>query len=195
MNKTSRILSIFCGISLVFLTGLAAMAAEDAAKPGAEPQPTYAPGLPGWMHHLPADKQEVARKIWLTEGRTILSLRETMQAKRHELNALQDMPNPDEKAVAAAAKEMGATLEKLLMAQFAFHQKLEKEGIPTWGQGGMGMMHPMMMGPMGMMGGEQPCPMMGKMGGMGGPMMMHGKMGPMMAPEKAPAEKPAAKHN
>jgi len=187
MNKTSRILVAFTGISLAFLIGFTAMAAEDAAKPDAKPpQPTYAPGLPGWMNHLPADKQEAARKIWLTDGPTILSLRETMQAKRHELSALQDMPNPDEKAVAAVAKDMGDTLEKLLMAQFAFNQKLEKEGIPTWGHPVMGPMmmgHPAMgpmMGAMGMMGGGQPCPMMGK-------------MGPMTAPEKAPADKPAEK--
>jgi len=178
------------------------MAAESSAKPDAQPEPAYAPGLPDWMNRLPSDKLETARKIWLTEGRTIVSLRETMQAKRHELNALQDMPNPDEKAVAAVAQEMGATLSKLLMAQFAFQQKLEKEGIPTWGHPVMGMMmdHPVM-GPMGMMGGEQGCPMMGGMdGGMmrhpamglpmmkhpvtGRPMARHPVMGPMMAPEK-----------
>ena len=97
-------------------------------------QMTYAPGLPGWINRLPADKQETARKIWLTDGRTILSLKEMIEAKRHELNAIQDMPNPDENAVAALAKEIGATEEKLLMAEFAFNRKLEKEGIPTWGR-------------------------------------------------------------
>jgi len=178
MNKTSRILLSFIGISLAFLIGFTAMAAENAAKPDAQPQPTYAPGLPGWMNALPADKQEIARKTWLTEGRTILSLRETMQAKRHELNALQNMPNPDEKAVAATAKDMGATLEKLLMAQFAFQQKLEKEGIPTWG-------HPVM-GPMpGGMGGDMAWhPVLGlpveQHPVTGRPMMRHPMMGPMM---------------
>ena len=149
MNKISRIFSAFLSVPLACLIGTAW--AQDAAKPDTQPQKptsendgasadqrmTYAPGLPGWIDRLPADKAEIARKIWFTEGRTILSLKETMQAKRHELNALQNMPNPDETAVAAVAKEMGVTLEKLLMAEFAFHQKLEKAGIPTWGRPGM----------------------------------------------------------
>jgi len=160
MRKISHILSAFLSVPLACLIGTAW--AQDVAKPDAQPQAAnsasghdglagadqrmiYAPSLPGWLSRLPADKQEVARKIWLVEGRTILSLRETMQAKRHELNALQDMPNPDATAVAAVAREMGSTLSNLLMAEFAFHQKLEKEGIPTWGRGGMdgcaGMMH------------------------------------------------------
>ena len=181
MNKTFRILLAFIGISLAFLIGSTAIAAENTAKLDAQPQLTYAPGLPSWMTYLPADKQEIARKIWLTEGRAIFSLRETMQAKRHELNALQNMPNPDEKAVAAVTKDMGAMLEKLLMAQFAFQQKLEKEGIPTW-------RHPVM-GPM--MGGMDGDIMWHPVMGLpvewhpvtGRPMVRHPIMGSMMAPQ------------
>ena len=82
MSKTSRYLQAVGGMSLAFLIGLGAMAAQDAATapkaaPQAQAQPqtaaasapakpqTFAPGMPGWMMHLPAEQQETARKIWL----------------------------------------------------------------------------------------------------------------------------------
>ncbi|MFP5240510.1 MAG: periplasmic heavy metal sensor [Acidobacteriota bacterium] len=182
MSKTSRYLQAVGGMSLAFLVGLGAMAAQDAATaPKSAPQApaaaaapaapqTFAPGLPGWMKHLPAAQQETARKIWLTEGRTVLAHKEMLKAKRHELNAMMAMPNADDKAVAALVKEIASQEEKLLGAEVALRRKLEKEGIPTWGR---------MDGMMDGMGGKEGCMsgMMDKMGGMGGKM---DKMGGMM---------------
>ncbi|WP_243438671.1 periplasmic heavy metal sensor [Fundidesulfovibrio soli] len=185
MSKTSRYLQAVGGMSLAFLIGLGAMAAQDAATaPKAAPQAqapaaastpskpqTYAPGLPGWMKHLPADQQETARKIWLTEGRTVVAHKEMLKAKRHELNALLAMPNADDKAVAALVKEVASQEEKLLGAEVALRRKLEKEGIPTWGR---------MDGMMDNMGGKEGC-MSGMMDKMGGKMdKMGGQMGGMM---------------
>ncbi|WP_243312074.1 periplasmic heavy metal sensor [Fundidesulfovibrio agrisoli] len=192
MSKTSRYLQAVGGMSLAFLIGLSAMAAQDAATaPKAAPQAqaqaqtsaasapakpqTFAPGMPGWMMHLPAEQQETARKIWLTEGRTVLALKEMLKAKRHELNAMMAMPNADDKAVAALVKEVASQEEKLLGAEVALRRKLEKEGIPTWGR---------MDGMMDGMGGKEGCMsgMMDKMGGMmmGGKMDKMGQMGGMM---------------
>lgn len=180
MSKTSRIFQTFGGITLAFLVGVAAIAAQDkaashsggdhsqaakteaapAATPAAAPV-TYAPGLPGWIKHLPADKQEIVRKIWLTDGRVIHASKEMVTAKRHELDALLTLPNTDDKAVAAQVKEIATWEEKLLQAEISFRRKLEKEGIPTWGNFDHGK-HNMMMGKggKGEMGG-----MMGMMGG------------------------------
>lgn len=188
MSKTSRIFQTFGGITLAFLVGVAAMAAQDkatghsgggdhpqaAAKTEAAPAAatattpaapmTYAPGLPGWIKHLPADKQEIARKIWLTDGRVIHASKEMVTAKRHELDALLTLPNTDDKAVAAQVKEIATWEEKLLQAEISLRRKLEKEGIPTWGHFDHGK-HNMMMGKGGM-GGKGG--MMGMMGGKDG---------------------------
>ena len=171
MSKTSRIFQTFGGITLAFLVGVAAIAAQDkatshsgtgdhpqaakteaapAATPAAAPV-TYAPGLPGWIKHLPADKQEIARKIWLTDGRVIHASKEMVTAKRHELDALLTLPTSDDKAIAAQVKEIATWEEKLLQAEISFRRKLEKEGIPTWGNFDHGK-HNMMMGKGGMMG-------------------------------------------
>lgn len=174
MSKASRIFQIFGGITLAFLVGVAAIAAQDkasghtgggdhpqAAKTDAAPAApaaatpaapmTYAPGLPGWIKHLPADKQEIARKIWLTDGRVIHASKEMVTAKRHELDALLTLPASDDKAVAAQVKDIAAWEEKLLQAEISLRRKLEKEGIPTWGHFDHGK-HNMMMGKGGMMG-------------------------------------------
>jgi len=183
MSKTSRIFQTFGGITLAFLVGVAAIAAQDkapahtaggdhpqAAKtdsaapaaPGAVPAAapmTYAPGLPGWIKHLPADKQEIARKIWLVDGRVIHASKEMVTAKRHELDALLTLPTSDDKAIAAQVKDIATWEEKLLQAEISLRRKLEKEGIPTWGNFDHGK-HNMMMdkggmgGMMGMMGGK-----------------------------------------
>lgn len=182
MSKTSRIFQTFGGITLAFLVGVAAIAAQDKATshsgggdhpqtaktdpatpaaPGAAPAAapmTYAPGLPGWIKHLPADKQEIARKIWLTDGRVIHASKEMVTAKRHELDALLTLPTSDDKAIAAQVKEIATWEEKLLQAEISLRRKLEKEGIPTWGNFDHGK-HNMMMGKGGMGG------MMGMMGG------------------------------
>lgn len=181
MSKTSRIFQTFGGITLAFLVGVAAIAAQDKASthaaggdhpqaaktdpatpatPGAAPAApmTYAPGLPGWIKHLPADKQEIARKIWLTDGRVIHASKEMVTAKRHELDALLTLPTSDDKAIAAQVKEIATWEEKLLQAEISLRRKLEKEGIPTWGNFDHGK-HNMMMGKGGMGG------MMGMMGG------------------------------
>lgn len=217
MKKSSRILQVFSGVALAFLLGVAAMAAQDAAsqhgksghgqqQPAAAAQPApavktqpaahgehaFAPGLPGWIKKLPADKQEVARKIWLADGRAIVGYKEMLVAKRHELNALLALPNVDDKAIQAVVKEVAATEEKLLNADIAFRRKLEKEGIPTWGRMDHSM-HKMMDHEGGMMGGKG---MMGEGGMMG---MMHGKDGEGHGKggsdhgQKAPAAPEAAK--
>lgn len=182
MSKTSRIFQTFGGITLAFLVGVAAIAAQDkaashsgggdhpqaaktdpatpaakGAAPAAAPM-TYAPGLPGWIKNLPADKQEIARKIWLTDGRVIHASKEMVTAKRHELDALLTLPTSDDKAIAAQVKDIATWEEKLLQAEISLRRKLEKEGIPTWGHFDHGK-HNMMMGKGGMMG------MMGMMGG------------------------------
>lgn len=131
-------------------------AATDAAA-GAS---SYAPHLPGWIMHLPADKQEIVKKIWLTDGRSMYAYKQWLIAKRHELSSLVAMPGADEKAVSAVIKEIANTEEKLLTAKVAFARKLEKEGIPAWGH--LDMMDHGMMGEGGMMGG-----MGGMMGGKG----------------------------
>lgn len=199
MTRTSRILHALTGMTLAFLIGFAAMAAQDKAAPAKPDQPaavqsqdhgsmnmgmgmgmagqahTFAPGLPGWIKHLPFDKQEVARKIWLTDGRAIVGYKELLAAKRHELNAVQALPGTDDKAITALVKEIASTDEKLLTAEIGLRRKLEKEGIPTWGRFDHSM-HSMMMGEDGGMGG-----MMGGEGkGMMGMMSMgkdHDKQG------------------
>lgn len=157
MSRTKMTLQALGGMTLAFLIGVSAMAAQDAAKPApaapqaqamqnmagqpaAAPHHTYAPGLPGWMKHLPTDQQETARKLWLTDGRTILATKELLVAKRHELNAQMAMPGVDEKTVNALVKEVAALNEKLITAEISLRRKLEKEGIATWGRmddGGM----------------------------------------------------------
>ncbi|KAF0235378.1 MAG: hypothetical protein FD177_132 [Desulfovibrionaceae bacterium] len=174
MSKTSRIFQTFGGITLAFLVGVAAIAAQDKAAShsggGDHPQAaktdpapaaaaattsavptTYAPGLPGWIKNLPADKQEAARKIWLVDGRVIHASKEMVTAKRHELDALLTLPTSDDKAIAAQVKEIATWEEKLLQAEISLRRKLEKEGIPTWGNFDHGK-HNMMMGKGGMMG-------------------------------------------
>lgn len=176
MTKTSRIFQTFGGVTLAFLVGVAAIAAQDKApahKADGDHQAAakteaavatpaahhaYAPGLPGWFKHLSADKQEAARKIWLVEGRVIHASKEMVTAKRHELDALLALPATDDKAVAAQVKEIASWEEKLLLAEISLRRKLEKEGIPTWGNFDHGK-HNMMMGGgmkgmMGMMGGD-----------------------------------------
>jgi len=181
MSTTSRYLQAAGGMTLAFLIGLSAMAAQDAAtaSKAATPAPaaqaaaqakpqTFAPGLPGWMKHLPAEQQEAARKTWLTDGRAIVAQKEMLKAKRHELNALLAMPGADDKAVTALVKEIAGLDEKLLGAEIGLRRKLEKEGIPTWGR---------MDGMMDAGGGKEGC-MSGMMDKMGG-MMKGGQMGGM----------------
>jgi hypothetical protein len=221
MNRTSRILQVLSGVALAFLLGVAAMAAQDAASqhgkggqhgqqaaapaqpaPAAKAQPaaqpghgehTYAPALPGWIKKLPHDKQEVAIKIWLSDGRAMVGYKELLVAKRHELNALLALPNVDDKAIQAVVREISSTEEKLLNADIAFRRKLEKEGIPTWGRMEHSM-HKMMMGDEGgMMGGKGMGMMHGKDGdGHGAGGQDHGQKA-AAAPEaaKAPEAKPA----
>lgn len=212
MSKRSRYFQAFTGMALAFLVGLGAMAAQDMnhdgkvvpAVPTAQSAPAghaamgmgsmaamgqnqpFAPGLPGWIKQLPADKQETARKIWLADGRAIVGYKEMLVAKRHELNALQALPGADDKALQALVKEISSYEEKLLTAEIGFRRKLEKEGIPTWGRFEHGM-HQMMM--------DQEGGMMGKMGGGMGMMgMMHGQdmnMGKQAPVDKVQETKPA----
>ncbi len=155
MTRFSRLMHAVLGMTLAFLIGIAAMAAQDkaaktdqaqdkAAAAAAAPATTapatpgmhgmtHAPGLPGWITHLPAAQQETARKLWLAEGRNLAGRKEMLAAKRKELSALLTLAPQDEKAQTALIKEIAAQEEKLLTGQVALRRALEKEGIPTWG--------------------------------------------------------------
>jgi hypothetical protein len=217
MTRTSRILQALGGMALAFLVGFAAMAAQDKAATTAKPdQPaatqqsqdhgsmpmgmgmgmggqshTFAPGLPGWIKHLPADKQEVARKIWLADGKVVVGTKELLAAKRHELNAVQALPGTDDKTIAALVKEIASLDEKLMNAEIGLRRKLEKEGIPTWGR----MDNSMGMGGEGckMMGGGDGEGKMGMMMGMGG--KDHDGHGDAKAGESKPADAAKSGHS
>ena len=186
MKKISPALLAFFGVALAFLFSFTLLSAQDKPQPAKTTgamgsmsmaqSGTYAPGLPGWMHHLPPDLLEKAKTIWLADGRGIIALEEMLAAKGHELKSVMTQANPDEKVTQALAKEISGLVEKLINAKIALHRKLEKEGIPTWGHH-MGGMHGMIEH-RGMMGMEQEgmCPMMGQMGQMGGEMKQGASM-------------------
>lgn len=168
MKRISPMLLAVAGVALAFVFSISTLSAQDKPQPKANgvmgsmmtQTGTYAPGLPGWMYHLPPDQLDKAQKIWLTDGRGIVATKEMLASKAHELRSVMAQANPDEKATQALAKDIAGLVEKLINAKIAMDRKLEKEGIPTWSHH-MGGMHEMMEHDgMGMM-----CPMMGQMGG------------------------------
>lgn len=194
MSRTSRFFQAVGGIALAFLIGAGAFAAQDKAAPKADaqpqakaetpaPAPAYAPAMPGWMKHLPADKVEAAKAIWLTDGRTVQAHKQMLKGKRHELEALLTLPGSDDKAVQALVKEIASYEEKLLTAEVALRRNLEKAGIPSWGHSGQGMGS--------MMGEGKQCMMMSGHDGAG-----HGKgAAAPAAPQAAEGGKPAPAHS
>lgn len=195
MNKTTRFFQAVGGVALAFLIGAGAFAAQDKAAQKAQPAeapakaetaaPGYAPGMPGWLKHLPADKVEAAKAIWLSDGRTVHAQKQMLKAKRFELEALLTLPNTDDKAVQALVKEIASYEEKLLTAEITLRRNLEKAGIPAWGHSEHGMGS--------MMGEGMKCKMMGGHDGGEGHGKGSGAAGAPAAP--AGAEKPKSGHS
>lgn len=121
MNKTLRIMVLATGV-LVFGSGLA-LAKPD--KP-ADMSSAVCPPQAAFMN-LPAEKQELFKKIMIEHQDRMGTLRDQVKVKRMELNALSRNPNTQTETISKLAAEIGDLQGKIRADRVALRGQLEKE--------------------------------------------------------------------
>jgi len=126
--NTSRILSVFLALAVLFALSVPATGADGAAPGATTPNPEK---------RNPAEKMERARKLYEDFHNSTLATRQELFAKRRELDAQMYSAQADEQKIQALAKEIADLRAKLYSARIALKNTLIKEGIP-FGRRGYG---------------------------------------------------------
>lgn len=134
--KKSKIITTTLALGMVAIMGASAAQAFPHGQgmgPGPDgPRGGY--GCPIYQALTP-EQQSAAQALFAEHNKTVMPLRQALQAKQAELDVLYYSSNKDSAKVQAAYREMADLKAKLFSAEMSLRDKLAEKGIDDFGTG------------------------------------------------------------